>query len=340
MNSVVADPLPADVVAGRSSVLRARIWAIAAKYGTVIVLIAMAVLFSIEMPTVFLSTTNFTNVLAQISLTAIIAGGVTLVLVVGEFDMSIGYNASLAGILVVGFMHNQGLSEPIAIVSVLIIGSMIGLVNGVLVTKLGVNALIATLGSGTMLVGVNYFYANGVPIALGPNQSAAFTHIALGRDLLGIPNPIVFMVVIMVALWVILNQTDLGQHMQAVGGNREAATLSGISVDRTKIAAFIIAGLCAAITGVLLSSRIGNGYVSAGDAYLLSSFAAVFLGSAALRDGQFHIIGTFLGVLTVGVGFNGLALAGTPTFIQFLFQGGLLVAAVALNTVGRRQARL
>lgn len=339
MTSTVTEAPSPDLVATRSSEVRARIWAVAAKYGTVVVLLGMVLLFSVAMPTVFLSTTNFVNVLAQMSLTAIIAGGVTLVLVVGEFDMSIGYNASLAGILAVGLMHNQGLSEPVAIVTVLIAGSLIGLVNGLLVTKLGVNALIATLGSGTMLVGLNYFYANGVPIALGPNQTEAFTHISLGRDLLGIPNPIIYMVVIMVALWVILNKTDLGQHMQAVGGNREAATLSGISVDRTKIAAFIIAGLCAAITGVLLASRIGNGYVSAGDAYLLSSFAAVFLGSAALRDGQFHIIGTFLGVLTVGVGFNGLALAGTPTFIQFLFQGGLLVAAVALNTVGRRQGR-
>jgi ribose transport system permease protein len=340
MTASAANPAPPEVVAVRSSRLRARTWAIAAKYGTIIVLLAMCVIFSVTMPVIFLSTRNFSNVLAQISLTAIIAGGVTLVLVVGEFDMSIGYNASLAGILVVGLMHNQGLPTWLAIIVVIVAASFVGFVNGILVTKLGVNALIATLGSGTVLVGVNYFYSNAVPIALGPNQSPGFTHIALGRDILGIPNPIIFMAVIMVALWVILNQTALGQHMQAVGGNREAATLSGISVDRTKIAAFMIAGLCAGITGVLLSSRIGNGYVSAGDGYLLASFAAVFLGSAALRDGQFHIVGTFLGVLTVGIGFNGLALAGTPTYFQFLFEGGLLIAAVGLNTVGRRQANL
>jgi ribose transport system permease protein len=340
MTVSAAETSASEMAIVRSSRLRARTWAVAAKYGTIVVLLAICVVFSVTMPTIFLSTTNFTNVLAQISLTAIIAGGLTLVLVVGEFDMSIGYNASLAGILVVGLMHNQGLPVYLAIPIVLVAGAVIGLVNGVLVTKLGVNALIATLGSGTILVGLNYFYSNAVPIALGPNQSPGFTHIALGRDLLGIPNPIIFMAVILTCLWVILNQTDLGQHMQAVGGNREAATLSGISVDRTKIAAFMIAGLCAAITGVLLSSRIGNGYVSAGDGYLLSSFAAVFLGSAALRDGQFHILGTFLGVLTVGIGFNGLALAGTPTYFQFLFQGGLLVAAVGLNTVGRRQANL
>jgi ribose transport system permease protein len=332
-------PSSQEAVPG-SSRFRLRAWAIAAKYGTIIVLLGMCVLFSLALGTIFLSLSNFTNVLAQASLPAIIAGGVTLVLVVGEFDMSIGYNASLAGILVVGLMHNQGLPLWLAIVLVLVTATGIGYVNGVLVTKLGVNAIIATLGTGTVLVGINYYYSDAVPISLAPEESAGFIAIALGRVLLGIPNPIVFMAIILVGLWVVLNQTPLGQGMQAVGGNREAAALSGISVDRTKIAAFMIAGLCAGITGVLLASRIGNGYVSAGDGYLLSSYAAVFLGSAALRDGQFHILGTFLGVLTVGIGFNGLALAGTPTYLQFVFEGALLIAAVGLNTVARRQASL
>ncbi len=198
--------------------------------------------------------------------------------------------------------------------------------------------MIATLGTGTIVLGINFWYANGIPIALiGAN--ADFTNVSLGHALLGIPNPIVFMIVILAALWVLLNQTSLGQHMQAVGGNREAATLSGIRSDRTIIAAFVVAAVFAAVAGVLLSSRIGSGQINAGDGYMLDAFAAVFLGSAALRDGQFHIIGTLIGVLTVSIGFNGLAILGEPTFIQFLFKGTMLILAVALSTVARRYAR-
>jgi ribose transport system permease protein len=308
------------------------------KYGTIAVLLAMVIGFSIAAPASFATTSNATNVLSQLSLTAIVAGGLTLVLVVGEFDLSIGYQASLAGVLAVGLMANQELPAYVAVAIVLVVAVVLGIVNGLVVTKLGVNSMIATLGTGTVIVGINYWYANGIPIAL-IGAKADFSNVALGHSILGIPNPIVFMVVILALLWVLLNQTSIGQHMQAVGGNREAATLSGIRSDRTIIAAFVVAAIFAAVAGVLLSSRIGSGQINAGDGYMLDAFAAVFLGSAALRDGQFHIVGTLIGVLTVSVGFNGLAILGEPTFIQFLFKGVMLILAVALSTVARRYAR-
>lgn len=308
------------------------------KYGTVVVLLTMVAGFSLAAPEAFPTASNMTNVLSQLSLTAIIAGGLTLVLVVGEFDLSIGFQASLAGILVVGLMANQQLPAPVAVGVCLVAAVLIGIVNGLVVTKLGVNSMIATLGTGTIVVGINYWYANGIPIALIGAQ-ADYTDVALGHALLGIPNPIVFMTVILAGLWVLLNQTSVGQHMQAVGGNREASTLSGIRSDRTVIAAFVVAAVFAAVAGMLLSSRIGSGQINAGDGYMLDAFAAVFLGSAALRDGQFHILGTLIGVLTVSIGFNGLAILGEPTFIQFLFKGTMLILAVALSTVARRYAR-
>jgi ribose transport system permease protein len=217
------------------------------------------------------------------------------------------------------------------------VGVVVGMLNGLLVTQLGVNALIATLGTGTVVVGLNYAYTNGVPITLPPMR-AGFLDLALGK-FAGIPNPIIFMVLAVGLLWVLLNRTVLGQQMQAVGGNHEAARLSGVRVERVRIWAFVIAGVAAAGAGVLLSSRVGSGQLTAGDAYLLNSFAAVFLGSAALRDGEFHILGTLIGVMTVGFGFNGLAILGAPTYFQYIFSGGLLIVAVALSTVARRYAR-
>ena len=142
-------------------------------------------------------------------------------------------------------------------------------------TKVHINAVISTLGVGTILTGVGYSYS-AFPIAAGIPR--AFTNLSLGRVLFGIPNPVFFMLVILVILWVILNKTDIGQKMQAVGSNIEAARLSGIRVDRIKMFAFATAGCCAAVTGTLLSSLLGSGTLGVGDGYLLDAFAAVFLG--------------------------------------------------------------
>jgi ribose transport system permease protein len=251
-------------------------------------------------------------------------------------DLSIGYAASLAGIIVAGLMAKQGLPMPAAILATLLMGGVIGTVNGLIVTKARVNAVVATLGVGTVLVGLSYGYTSGSPITEVPK---GFANLTLG-SFIGIQNPIWYMLAVLVVLWVILNRTPLGQRMQAVGSNKGAARLAGIRTDRVTIAAFVIGGVCAALTGILLASLLGSGTVSAADGYLLDSFAAVFLGAATLRDGEFHVIGTFIGVLVVNIGFNGLSLFGTPTFWQFVFKGGILVLAVALSTIARRYSKI
>lgn len=306
------------------------------RYGTLAGLLIMVVVFSIAAPESFPTTGNVINILNQSALTAIIAGGLTMALVVGEFDLSIGYAASLAGVLVTGLIVNSGLPVPVAVLVVLVVGAAIGVVNGALVTKARVNAVIATLGIGTILIGVSFGYTSGAPIAEGVPDS--FLSIALG-SFIGLPNPIWIMVVVLGILWVVLNRTDLGQRIQAVGGNTEAARLSGIPVDRVKIIAFVTAGICAALTGILLASLLGSGTASAADSYLLDAFAAVFLGSATLRDGEFHILGTLIGVIIINTGFNGLSIFGADTFYQYVFKGGILVLAVALSTVARRYSR-
>jgi ribose transport system permease protein len=209
------------------------------------------------------------------------------------------------------------------------------LLNGALVTKVRINAVIATIGVGTILTGLGFSYS-AFPIAVGVPRE--FTSIAIGRPFLGIPNPVLIMFAILAILWVILNKTDLGQKMQAVGANIEAARLSGIRVDRIKLFAFATAGFCAALTGILLSSLLGSGTLGAGDGYLLNAFAAVFLGSATLREGQFHIVRTLVGVMILAVGFNGLSIFGAPTHFQPIFKGGILVFAVGLSALARRYA--
>lgn len=304
------------------------------RYGTIFGLVLMLVVFSVVAPATFPSKANILNVLSAASLTAIIAAGLTFTLVVGEFDLSVGYIASFVGLIVVGLMSYQHLPIALSIAAALAIGTLLGLVNGTLVTKVRINAVIATLGVGTMLTGLGFTYS-AFPIASGIPR--AFTSIALTRQF-GIPNPVFLMLGVLVILWIILNKTDIGQKMQAVGSNIEAARLSGIRVDRIKMFAFATSGFCAAMTGTLLSSLLGSGTLGVGDGYLLDAFAAVFLGSATLREGEFHIVGTLVGVLILAVGFNGLAILGAPTHFQPIFKGGILVLAVGMSTLARRYA--
>jgi ribose transport system permease protein len=224
----------------------------------------------------------------------------------------------------------------VAILVVITVGGLIGYINSLLVTKLRVNSVIATLGTGSIVVGLNFAYSQGVPIASGVPD--IFKNISLGR-FMGIPNNIIIMASVLVILWVLLNHMEWGQQIQATGGNIEAARLSGIRVDSIKSLAFIIAGSCAALTGILLASLIGSGTTSAADGYLMASFAAVFLGSATLKDGEFHVLGTFIGVLIIQIGFNGMALFGVPTFYQYVFRGAILIFAVGLSTVARRLSK-
>ena len=316
---------------------RARIGlAIFARYATIIGLALMIVIFSILSPDAFPTLNNFVNVLNQASLATIIAGGLTLAVVVGELDLSIGYAASLHGVLVTGLIVHDKLPIALAIVIVLALGALIGMVNGLIVTKLRVNSVIATLGVGTIIVGLAFAYSSGVPIVAGVPEG--FLQLSLGRWLFGIPNPIIIMAVVVVGLWVLVERTAIGQEIQAVGGNPIAARLAGINVDRIKILGFVISAVCAALTGALLASRLGSGTTNAADSYLLTAFAAVFLGSATLRDGEFHVLGTFIGTLIIVFGFNGLNIFGAPTFSQYVFQGTILVVAVALSSLGRMLA--
>lgn len=319
------------------------------KYGTVVVLVGMTLAFFIAAPTTFGSSGNLIAVLTNLAPGAIVAIGLTVVLVAGDFDLSVGYQASIAGVFTVGLLSGLGVlgvtagGSPdgttgwplwVAIPVVLVIGCVFGLINGLVVTKLGVNALIATLGTGTIIFAINLLYGNGVTYAV--RDDGSFLQLSLGKLFGVIPYPIIVLVVFIIGSWLLLNMTKLGQHIKAVGDDAEAARRLGINVSRTRILAFMFTGFCGTAGGILLAASLGSGDANAGDVYLLQAFAAAFLGSAALRDGEFHIIGTILGCLTVAVGFNGLAIFSAPAFTQYLFAGGLLVVAVALSTLSRK----
>lgn len=306
------------------------------KYGALIVLALLVIGFKINSPEYFLTWGNIVQILNQSALGAISACGLTIVLASNQFDLSVGNTASLSGVTVALLIIN-GLPIPLAILIAIAVGVLVGILNGILVTRLGVNALVATLGVASVVIGVNYFITGGAAQPFG-QVVPEFSNISVGTWF-GVPRNVYYMAVVVSILWVILNRTDLGRNMRAVGGNAEAARLAGVNVKNVTTIAFIICSICAAITGILLASVIGSGQPTGGDGYTLAAFAAAFLGTAVVREGQFHIVGTLVGVLTVAVGFNGLAMAGVPSYVQFLFQGLVLIAAVSFSTVARKMTK-
>jgi len=306
---------------------------VVSKYGTLLVLVVMSAAFTVLFPGLFLTFANVTNILSSIAIGGVVATALTMVLASGEFDLSVASVMAFAGVLVCMLMSQWGLSIAAAIVLSLVISGVVGLVNGLLLTRVGVNSFIATLGTSTILTGLTFGMNNGLPVSTGvPDQ---FKELAFEKYLF-LSLPVLTLVVVSALLWLFLNRTVLGQYIQAVGGNSEAARLAGINVDRCRLVAFVIASAGAGLAGILLASKLGSGSTDAGNGFLLQAFAAAFLGSVALRDGEFHIVGTLIGVLTVGVGLNGLALGGVATFWGNVFSGWLLILAVGLSTLARR----
>jgi ribose transport system permease protein len=307
-----------------------------AKFGTPAVMVLLIIIFTIMEGDSFFAWQNLTNVLVQSAIGVVIGLGLTFVLIAGEFDLSVGYNASLAGVLVAGHYEGSPVHKVLVLLVVLLVGVIIGVANGLIVTKLGVNALVATLGVGSLVIGTNYWVTGGAPLTLKPTGTDLVQLYV--NDLWGIAWPILIVAAVFVATWLFQNKTTRGLEIRAVGGNRVAAELSGIRVHRVLILSFVISGLLAAGGGILLTANVGSGIATGGDAFLLSSFAACFLGSVALRDGEFHVVGTLLGVLTIAIGANGLAIHGVNASAQYLFQGALLIAAVGMSTASRRLA--
>lgn len=294
----------------------------------------MFVLFAVLRPETFLTPNNLITVLNDQSVLAIAAAGLTVVLLTGEFDLSIAATMSISGVLSAGLV-GSGLPSHWVVLLVLIIGGAIGAINGLLVTTFRVPALVATLALASVVNGLTLWYTGGSVIFEGiPPEFLSFGRAAIGR----IQTPIMFMVLISFLLWLILKYTALGRSLHAIGGNRDAARMSGIRVGRRVAITFIVAGFCAAFAGVLQAARNGSAIAFMGDPFLLPAFAAAFLGSVTLRRGEFHILGTIIGVYFVAFGSNGLFILGFPFWVEFVFSGLILIVATASSRALQKKA--
>jgi ribose transport system permease protein len=296
------------------------------RYGTVFALVAVVIVFAILAPKFFTSG-NIINVLRQISPLTIVAIGLTICIASGEFDLSQGTIASLAGILVTGLVVRQEQSFALACVVAILAGTILGLLSGFFVTRMRVPSLIATMGVSAFAVGINFAYAKGDSIY--GRMPDAFDFI--GRGFVGpIPFSVIVAAVLSVLLFVFLNYTVIGRNILATGGNPVAAKLTGIKISRYRLIGLIISGTCAGIAGIVLTAFLGTGQPNGADAYSMDALAAVFLGMTTIRPGQANLLGTIVGVLILGILNNGLNLVGAPFYMQNIVRGGMLVLSVSL----------
>jgi ribose transport system permease protein len=311
---------------------------VVSRYGTIVSLVVCVLIFSALRPDVFATTQNFFNILNQVSILGIIALGLTVALVQGLFDLSLASMATLGGFMVTKWLAEGTISSPVlAVVLMLLVALVIGCLNGIVVAYGGVSAFIATLAVGSILTGVVLGISKSATILSGIPDG----FLVMGQGKVGpVPAPVVFLAIVAVLLYVFLEQTQVGRHMYAIGGNAETARLSGIAVKRYALIALGISAMCAALGGMIVAANLGVGRPQGvGDTYLLDSFAAAFIGASTLRPGRFHIIGTVIGVLLIGVINNGLSIMGVETFWQYAVRGMILLLAVfgASFLVARRR---
>ncbi len=299
-----------------------------ARYGTLVSLVLLLLVFSSMRLDVFPTINNLLNIMNQISILGTIAFGLTVCLVMGLFDLSIAAMATLGGYVATFLLvrHPESIGVPVAVLISLGVAAAIGVLNGLIVSYLGISAFIATLAMGSIITGAMLGISDSKTIITGiPDE---FMTIGQG-SILGVSNPIPIMLAVGLALWLLLEHTQLGRHLYAIGGSAEASRLSGIAVKRYAPLALAICATCAGLGGLMAASVLGAGRPQGvGDGYLLNAFAAVFIGASSLRPGKFHILGTFIGVLLIGVINNGLSVMGVPTYWQYIVQGVLLVIAL------------
>jgi simple sugar transport system permease protein/ribose transport system permease protein len=309
---------------------------LASRYGTVVAAVVIFIAFA-TLSDKFMSFNNVSNVLVQISVLMITSSGLTIAVASGEFDLSVGEVASLSSMLVAGLIVWNGRSLPVAILLPVLAGAAIGAINGLLVARLRIPSMIATLAMGPIALGLNYAYDGGDSIyAPMPDN---FYYIATGRLFSVVPVPIVIALTIVMIFYVLLNWTRLGRTIVATGSNIQASRLSGIAVNRARQIALTCSGVGAALGGVLLTARLGTGQPGAGEPYLMDSLTAVFLGMTTFKPGRATVQGTLVGVFIIGMLDNGLSLMGAPFYAQNIVRGIVMIAAVSFAVL-RGEMRL
>ena len=295
------------------------------RFGILIAFLLLVVVLSFLSDS-FLTVSNLLNIARQVSINAIIAAGMTFVILTAGIDLSVGSVLAFSGAIIAGLL-STGQPLFVGISAGLLLGAVLGLVNGLIVTRGGVQPFIATLGMLTIARGATLVYTDGRPITGLPD---AFVWLGAG-DVGRVPVPVIVMALVFLAAYVVLTQTVLGRYIYAIGGNEEAARLSGVNVTLYKTLAYVLSGVLSAVSGIILTARLNSAQPTAGGGYELDAIAAVVLGGTTLAGGEGSITGTLLGAFIIGVLNNGLNLLNVSSFYQQVVKGVVILLAVLLD---------
>lgn len=302
------------------------------KFKTGIGLLILVIVLSFMSP-YFLTIPNILNIIRQVSIIAIVSFGMTMVILTGGIDLSVGSMLAFAGAISAGMMVNSGFNVFLAILIGLAAGTALGFFNGLAVAKAKLPAFIVTLAMMTVARGFTLIYTDGRPIS-GFNETFRF----FGAGYLGrIPIPVVIMFMFLIVIYVLLKKTPLGRYIYAIGGNETATKLSGINTDKIKISVYALNGFLAAVSGIILTSRLNSAQPMAGEGYELDAIAAVVLGGTSLSGGSGTVIGTIVGALIIAVLNNGLNLLNVSSFYQLVAKGAVILLAVFLDRKSQQQ---
>ncbi|ORM54146.1 ribose ABC transporter permease [Pantoea conspicua] len=297
--------------------------------GTLIGLLIIVVTFSFLSP-VFFTLPNLLNILQQSSINALIALGMTLVIISGGIDLSVGPSAALSAVLGATLMVS-GVPVPLAILATLGVGALCGLFSGTLIAYAGLQPFIVTLGGLSLFRAIALIYTGGNPIFGIPPSFRSLVN----STLFGVPMPIVVVAVIALLLWTVMNKTPLGEYILAIGGNEEAARVAGVPVKRTKVTVYIFSGLLASLASLILIGRLGAAEPTIGNLWELDAIAAAAIGGASLMGGKGSIFGTLIGVIILGALRNGLTLLNIQAFYQLLATGLIIIIAMLIDRATR-----
>lgn len=296
------------------------------RYGLILILLLAVIVLSIVSDT-FLTFTNIMNVLRQVSINGILAVGMTLVILTGGIDLSIGSLMAVSAVVAASIVSESPSAAVVALIAGMLASGVLGGVSGTMSSRLNVAPFVATLAMMTIARGIALIYTNGRPIVI---DSAAFKF--LGQGYLGpVPFPVVVFVLVAALVGIVLYMTKFGRYIFAVGGNENAARISGIRVGRVKIGVYVINGVLSGLAGALLASRISSGQPNSGLGYELDAIAAVVIGGTSLFGGRGSLLGTIVGVLIIGVINNGLNLLDVSSYWQQIIKGVIIAGAVILD---------
>jgi ribose transport system permease protein len=303
-------------------------------YGLVILTVVLALLFSLLLPQTFPTLLNARSIVFDKAPIAMLSLAAMIPMAAGRIDLTVGYGIVLWHILAISLQTMFGVPWPIAVLVVIVLGAVIGLLNGLLVEVAQIDSFIATLGTGTILYAVALWHTGGRQVV--GTLPPAFLALN-GSRLFGLPIGGYYVLVLALVMWFVLEYTPVGRYVYAIGANPKAAALNGIPVRRFVMAAFVCSGTLTAATGVLLASKLRIGQASVGLEYLLPALVGAFLGSTTIKPGRVNVWGTLVGVIILAVGISGIQQTGGSFFVEPLFNGVTLLIAIGIAGYAQRK---